>query len=103
MKTDEHEIIAKYLGVRFDCRRLDSLAKNVQKGTSSYADCVEYLIQCKNVDVYLYLREGVLVGGHLHKYVDWPHSNHFLIGRYETDASRRELRAVEKILTELTQ
>ena len=124
-RIDEKELFARYIGEEVNCSRLESLACNNGSGRGSYADCEEYIIahvdyyeqaryrelfkltsaltekwDYRGVDfrIYLYIRENVITGGRLFKYVETSESSHFRPTGYETDATMQELRVAERIL-----
>lgn len=128
-RIDEHEVFARFIGEKVNVHRLDTLARNNGNGYGSYADSKEYIIahvdyygekeyqeifaltptlierwDYKGIDfsIYLYIRDGVVTGGHVFKYIDTSTSCHYRPTGYETDATQQELRVVSRILTYIT-
>ena len=124
-RINEHEVFAKYIGEKVNFHRLESLARNNGNGYGDYADSKEYIIA--HVDyydgkeyqeifgltptlterwdyhvidfrIYLYIRDGIIIGGHVFKYINISESSHYKTTGYETDATQQELRIVERIL-----
>ena len=128
-RIDDHEVFAKYIGEKVNAYRLSILARNNGNGYGDYADSQEYIIahtdyydveefrdifgittalierwDFKQIDfrIYLYLQNGVIIGGRVFKYINTSESCHFRPTGYETDATQQELRIVARILTFIT-
>ena len=128
-RINECEIFVRYIGEKVNEERLGLIARNNGNGYGDYADSREYFIT--HVDyydiqeyreifgltpalterwdyigidfrIYLYIRNGTIIGGHVFKYVTTSESCHFRPTGYETDATQQELRVVERILTYIT-
>jgi hypothetical protein len=58
----------------------------------------------KQIDfrIYLYIKNSIIIGGHIFKYINTSESCHFRPTGYETDATQQELRIVARILTFIT-
>lgn len=128
-RIDEHEVFARFIGEKVNSDSLEKIARNNGAGYDSYADSKEYIIahvdyygvkefqelfgltptlterwDYKGIDfsVYLYIRDGVITGGHVFKYIETSTSSHYRPTGYETDATQQELRVVSRILSYLT-
>ncbi|MBP3324802.1 MAG: hypothetical protein J6L77_00090 [Coprococcus sp.] len=124
-RIDEHEIFARYIGERVCDSKLQALARSNGTGYGAYADSKEYIIahvdyydkeeyrklfkltptlterwDYRGIDfsIYLYIRDGIITGGHLFKYIETSQSSHFRPTGYETDATQQELRIADRIL-----
>jgi len=125
-RINEHEIFARYIGEKVNSSRLAEIAEANGNGYGDYADSKEYIIAhasyCeakkyqelfgltpvlidrwayKGIDfrICLYVRDGIITGGHIHKYVNTCPSSHFRSAGYETDATGQEIRIVGRILS----
>lgn len=128
-RIDEHEIFAQYIGEKVNTRKLEAIARNNGDGCGDYADSKEYIIahvdyydvkeyqeafgltpvlrerwDCRGIDfsVYLYVRDDIIIGGRVFKYIDTSTSSHYRPTGYETDATQQELRVVARILAYIT-
>lgn len=128
-RINEHEVFARYIGEKVNSRRLESLARNNGNGYGDYADSKEYIIahvdyydvkeyqeifgltptlterwDYRVIDfrIYLYIRDGIITGGHVFKYINISESGHYKPTGYETDATQQELRIVARILAFIT-
>lgn len=128
-RIDEHEIFARYIGETVNVDTLDEIASNNGCGYGPYADSSEYIIShvdyydipeyrklfkltpaltdrwdYKGIDfsIYLFIRDGIITGGHVFKYIDTTSSCHFRPTGYSTDATQQELRIVARILDYIT-
>ena len=128
-RINEHEIFARYIGEKVNMQHLDSIGWDNGNGYGDYVDSKEYSIShvdyydvkeyretfgltsaltdrwdYKGVDfrIYIYIRDGIITGGHVFKYITTSESCHFRPTGYETDATQQELRVVERILTYIT-
>jgi len=128
-RIDEHEVFARFIGEKVDQSKLEKIARSNGAGYGSYADSKEYIIahvdyydvkefqdlfgltptlterwDYKGIDfsVYLYIRDEIITGGHVFKYIETSTSCHYRPTGYETDATQQELRVVARILRYLT-
>ena len=128
-RIDEHEVFALYIGEKVNAEKLEPIARNNGIGYGSYADSQEYIIahvdyydvkefqkafgltpalidrwDYRGVDfrIYLYVRDGIITGGRVFKYINTSESSHYRPTGYETDATQQELRVVDRILSYLT-
>lgn len=128
-RIDEREVFARYTGEKVNIDRLESIARQNGNGYGSYADSKEYIIAhvdyCDakeyqdlfgltsalterwnyrgiSFSIYLYIRNDVITGGHVFKYVETSSSSHYRPTGYETDATQQELRIVARILKYIT-
>ena len=128
-RIDEHEVFARFTGEKVNSLLLEKIARNNGNGYGSYADSTEYIIahvdyydvkefreifgltptltdrwDYKGIDfnIYLYVRDGLITGGHVFKYIDTSTSCHYRPTGYETDATQQELRVVSRILSYIT-
>ena len=128
-RIDEREVFARYIGEKINADKLEPIARNNGNGYGSYADSKEYIIahvdyydvkeyqeafgltpaltgrwDYRGVDfrIYLYVRDGIITGGRVFKYISTSESCHFRPSGYETDATQQELRVVSRILTYIT-
>ena len=128
-RVDEHEIFARFIGENVNLSRLSLVSQSNGKGHGSYSDSDEYIIahveyydkpeykevfkltptliekwDYRGIDfsVYLYVRDGIITGGHIFKYIDTSTSSHYRPTGYETDSTQQELRVVTRILTYIT-
>ena len=121
--VEEHEVFAAVVGMPINMERLCEIANNNGKGVGEYADCEEYVVEelavigkellhyfcitdallkrweCGGIlfRIYLFMRNGVLIGGHVFKY------KLSLEGRccdagYETSPTQQEIRLADRIL-----
>lgn len=130
MRIEEQELFASFVGKTILPDRIDGIGWPNGTGYGSYADCKEIIISrydfCeerqyfdlfkltdalvdrwdyKGVDfrIYIYVKEDVLVGGHVFKYVETSQSSHFRPTGYETDPTQQELRIAKRIMEYITQ
>lgn len=128
-RINEHEIFASYIGEKVNEHRLGPISRHNGNGYGDYADSKEYIIShvdyydvkeyrevfgltsvlterwnYKGIDfrIYIYIRDGVITGGHVFKYITISESCHFRPIGYETDATQQELCVVERILAYIT-
>ena len=128
-RINEHEVFARYIGEKVNTNNLESIARANGNGYGDYADSKEYIIahvdyydnkeyqelfgltptltgrwDYRGIDfrIYLYIRDGIITGGHVFKYVETSTSSHYRPTGYETDATQQELRIVARILTYIT-
>ncbi len=124
-RIDEHEVFARYIGERVCDSKLQALARSNGTGYGAYADSKEYIIahvdyydqeeymklfkltptlterwDYRGIDfsIYLYVRDEIITGGHLFKYIETSESCYFRPSGYETDATQQEMRIVDRIL-----
>lgn len=124
-RINEHEVFARYIGEKINSNRLAEIARANGNGYGDYADSKEYIVahvnyydvkqyqelfgltsaltdrwDYKGIDfrIYLYVRDGIITGGHIFKYVNTSESSHYRPTGYETDATQQELRIAGKIL-----
>ena len=127
-RINEHEIFARYIGEKVNSSRLAEIAEANGNGYGDYADSKEYIIahasyydakkyqelfgltlalidrwDYKGIDfrICLYVRDGIITGGHIFKYVNISQSSHYRPTGYETDATGQEIRIVGRILNYL--
>lgn len=128
-RIDEHEIFAQYIGEKVNTHKLGEIARNNGDGFGDYADSKEYIIahvdyygvkeyqeifgltpalgerwDYRGIDfsVYLYVRDDIIIGGRVFKYIDTSTRSHYRPTGYETDATQQELRVVARILAYIT-
>ena len=128
-RIDESEIFTRYLGEKVNVNKLESIARSNGNGYGSYADSKEYIIahvdyydakeyqekfgltpalndkwDYRGIDfrIYLYVRDGIVSGGRVFKYINTSESFLFRPTGYETDATQQELRIVARILRYIT-
>ena len=128
-KLLEAEVFAGVLDAAVDSERLERIGRANGSGYGSYADCAEYIIchvdyydkdvfiekfrltetirdrwDSYGIDfsIYLYLREGRIIGGHIFKYKETGTSCHFRPSGYEMEPSQQEIRIARRILKYLT-
>lgn len=125
----EPEIFAEVVDETVNPERLEQLGRPNGTGYHSYADCLEYIIchvdyydkeefvkefkltdALKNrweyygidFDIYLYLRDGKITGGHIFKYKTISSGYHFRPTGYEMSPTQQEIRIAKRILHYLT-
>jgi hypothetical protein len=120
----ELEVFAAVVGMRLDIGKLREIAFHNGKGTGEYADCEEFVIgdllflskelmkQLRITDalierweyggilfrVNLFIRNGILLGGHIYKYKNTTQSCHFRPTGYIMDPTQQEIRLVGRVL-----
>lgn len=128
-KVDEHELFASIIGKNVNKVNFGALAQNNGNGYGNYADSQQFVIyhydyyeseeyqklfgltpaliekwDSKGIDfkIYVYIRDDIITGGRVFKYVDTSTGCHFRPTGYETDATQQELRVVSRILSYIT-
>ena len=128
-KLLESEAFAAVLNCTVNPERLEEIGRSNGTGYGSYEDCAEYII-ChvdyydKNefielfrltdairerwdyygidFSIYIYLRDGKIVGGHIFKYKETSWGCHFRPTGYEMEPTQQEIRITRRILKYLT-
>ena len=111
---DEYEVFASYVGEFINVYKLENLA-SITLGVGSYKDCEEFCIRlndlCKKdkfldnylmvdewvlneviVEVYLYIKKSILIGGHVLKY---KLISNFI---YRMDPTQAEMQLINRVL-----
>ena len=125
-RVEEHEVFAAVVGMRINMERLCEIAIHNGNGVGEYADCEEYVVEelvgigkelmryfritdallkrweCGGIlfRIYLFMRNGVLIGGHVFKY-KLSLAGHCCDTGYETAPTQQEIRLVGRILAYL--
>ena len=128
-RIEEHEIFAAVVSQPLNAGRLAQISEHNGKGYGDYADCQEYLVgdlDCLEESLiarfritealmdrwyyggylfrlHLFVRDGILFGGHIFKYRNTSMCCHFRPTGYATDPTQQEIRIAERILAYLTQ
>ena len=124
-KIDEHEVFALFTGEKINEQHLLEIGSPNGNGYGSYADSKEYIIahvdyyergkyielfkltpaltdkwDYSGIDfrVYLYVKNGVITGGHIFKYKETSMSSHYRPTGYEVTPTQQEIRIVRRIL-----
>ena len=126
MRVEEHEVFAAVVGMSINMERLCEIANHNGKGVGEYADCEEYVVEELAVigkelihrfrvtdallkrwerggilfRIYLFIRNGVLIGGHVFKY-KLSLEDRCCDAGYETSPTQQEIRLVGRILAYL--
>ena len=125
----EHEIFAEVLGNEIDLTRLERIGCLNGDGGGPYSDSIEYIIRhtgyyknedysarfnltdsmknvwaAENIDfnIYVYLRDGRMTGGHIFKFKEMPTGNLLTPAGYEMEPTQQEIRMTEQILEYIT-
>lgn len=122
-RVEEHEVFAAVVGMRVNTERLGEIAIHNGKGIGEYTDCEEFfignlpflekeLMHCFRVTdtlldrwerrgilfrIFLYVRNGILIGGHVFKY-KISAENRCSDAGYETSPTQQEIRLAGRIL-----
>ena len=127
-RVEEHEVFAAVVGMSINMERLCEIAIHNGKGVGEYADCEEYVVEEMAVigkelirrfcvtdallkrwerggilfRIYLFIRKGVLIGGHVFKY-KLSLEDCCCDAGYETSPTQQEIRLVGRILDYLVE
>ena len=127
-KVEEHEVFAAVVGMPINMERLNELSIYNGKGIGEYSDCEEYVVkELTAIDkelmhrflvtdallerwehggimfrIYLFIRNGILIGGHVFKY-KLSLKEHSHDAGYETSPTQQEIRLAGRILTYLSE
>ena len=127
-RVEEHEAFAAVVGMPINLERLCEIAIHNGNGVGEYADCEEYVVEeLAVIDkeqmhrfritdallkrwerggilfcIYLFIRNGVLIGGHIFKY-KLSLEGHCCDAGYETSPIQQEIRLVKRILAYLSE
>ena len=127
-RVEEHEVFAAVVGMSINMERLCEIAIHNGNGVGEYADCEEYVVEELAVigkelmhyfritdallqrwehggilfRIYLFVRNGVLIGGHIFKY-KLSVEGHCCDAGYETAPTQQEIRLVGRILAYLSE
>ena len=122
-RVEEHQVFAAIVGMRLNLEKLGKIATHNGKGVGEYADCEEFAIGDLTVleeklikrfritdaliekweyggilfRVYLFIRNGILVGGHVFKYKISSENRCCVVG-YEMSPTQQEVRLAGRIL-----
>ena len=122
-RVEEHEAFAAVVGMPINMERLSEIACHRGKGAGEYADCEEYVVDELGLlgkelalhfhvtdallerwerggilfRIYVFLRNGILIGGHIFKYKLTLEERCCDAG-YETSPTQQEIRLVGRIL-----
>ena len=123
-KVDEHEVFAASVGMPLELDKLRRIAICTGRGTGAYADCERYVVgPLSYIDkklikhyritealmkswnregclffVRLFVKNGILIGGHIFKYKKTLDSESLESGGYAVDPTQQEIRIVKRIL-----
>ena len=127
-RVEEHEVFAAVVGMRINMERLGEIVLHNGNGVGEYADCEEYVVEELAVigkelmhyfrvtaallkrwerggilfRIYLFIRNGVLIGGHVFKY-KLSLEDRCCDAGYETSPTQQEIRLVGRILAYLSE
>ena len=127
-RVEEHEVFAAVVGMPINMERLCHIAIHNGKGVGDYADCEEYVVEELTVmgrelmhrfritdtllkrwerggilfRIYLFIRNGNLVGGHVFKYKRSLEGRGCAAG-YETAPTQQEIRLAGRFLNYLVE
>ena len=127
-RVEEHEVFAAVVGMPINMERLKKIAIHNGNGVGEYADCEEYVVEELAVigkelmhyfritdallkrwerggilfRIYLFIRNGVLIGGHVFKY-KFSLEDRCCDAGYETSPIQQEIRLVGRILDYLVE
>lgn len=127
-RVEEHEVFAAVVGMPINTERLKEIAIHNGNGVGEYADCEEYVVEelagigkelihrfcitdallkrweCGGIlfRIYLFMRNGVLIGGHVFKY-KLSLEDRCCDAGYETAPTQQETRLVGRILDYLVE
>ena len=127
-RVEEHEVYAAVVGMRLNLEKLSKIAVLNGKGFDEYADCEEFVIgdlsdlekklikrfritdaliekwACGGIlfCACLFVRNGILIGGHIFKY-KFALEDQCCVTGYETSPTQQEIRLVSRILTYLSE
>ena len=127
-RVEEHEVFAAAVGMSINMERLCEIAIHNGNGVGEYADCEEYVVEelagigkelmyrfcirdalLKRLErggilfrIYLFMRNGVLIGGHVFKY-KLSLEDRCCDAGYETSPTLQEIRLVGRILDYLVE
>ena len=124
-RIDEQKMIAEFVGNPIKKEAFGKIAFPNGSGDGDYSDCEEYIIyndaywdddELKNIfkitpilaerweysevdlRLYVYLKDGVFVGGYIFKYKDTTCSSHYRPTGCELTPTQQEIRVVRRIL-----
>lgn len=126
---EEHEIFAAVVGTPLNIERLSRIAAYHGHGVGDYVDCEEYLVRELSVQddelvkcfhitealvirwktdktffrVHLFVRNDVLIGGHILKYKETIPIGCFRPTGYAVEPTQQEIRIVKRILEYLVE
>ena len=127
-RVEEHAVFAAVVGRQINMENLDEIGSHKRKGIGEYGDCEEYVVEELTLmggglpqrfritdtlrkrwergeilfRVYLFVRNGVLVGGHVFKYKLTLEERCCDTG-YETSPTQQEIRLAGRILAYLSE
>jgi len=127
-RVEEHQVFAAVVGMPLNLEKLSKIAIYNGKGFGEYADCEEFIIgdlavleeklikrfritdaliekwECGGIQfrVYLFVRNGILIGGHVFKY-KVSSGDRCCDAGYETSPTQQEIRLVSRILGYLSE
>ena len=122
-RVEEHQVFAAVVGMRLNIEKLSKIAIHNGKGFDEYADCEEFIIADLTVleeklikrfritdaliekwesggflfRICLFVRSGILIGGHVFKYRIASKDYCYEAG-YETSPTQQEIRVTARIL-----
>jgi hypothetical protein len=122
-RVEEHEVFAAVVGMSINMERLGKIAIHNGNGVGEYADCEEYVVEklafmskelmrrfritdalLKQWErgeilfrIYLFIRNGVLIGGHIFKY-KLSLERRCCDAGYETSPTQQEIRITHRVL-----
>ena len=124
-RIDEHEVFARFIGEMVNEQHLLEIGYPNGAGYGSYDDSKEYIIahvdyyesdgyikqfrltpalierwDYSGIDfrVYLYVKDGVITGGHIFKYKETSISSHYRPSGYEVTPTQQEIGIARRIL-----
>jgi hypothetical protein len=126
--VEEHQVFAAVVGMQINTERLGKIAIHIGRGVGEYADCEAFVIGDLSIleekmikrfritdalkkqwayggilfRVYLFIRNGILIGGHIFKYKVSSEDQCCDAG-YETSPTQQEIRITHKILQYLVE
>ena len=127
-RVEEHEVFAAVVGMSINMERLCEIAIHNGNGVGEYADCEEFVAEDLSFmdkelihrfrvtdallnrwerggilfRIYLFIRNGVLIGGHVFKY-KLSLEDRCCDAGYETSPTQQEIRLVGRILAYLSE
>ena len=128
-RVEEHEVFAAVVGMRINMEQLSKITTHNGKGVGEYADCEEFVVEeltglgkelmhrfritdallkrweCGGIlfRIYLFMRNGILIGGHVFKYKLSMEGCCCCNAGYETSPTQQEIRLVGRILDYLAE
>lgn len=122
-RAEEHQVFAAVVGMRLNIEKLSRIASHNGNGVDEYADCEEFIIadfpglekrlikrfritdalieKWESVGIlfriHLFVRSGILIGGHIFKY-KLASEDRCCDAGYETSPTQQEIRLVSRIL-----